>query len=225
MSGFERTRTTGIIRTSTEPPRISRGGKVSRAGHVIQGAAGIVVGSGGEGSARIGNGSTRSTATATPLPTLYEELEPVETIDLGHRVAETIRTDVAWTLENVGVSETGGWLLGRSRDYVLAATVPGSDSYATRSSINLGYEQVQWAQRQHGDAVLGCWHFEPSGDGIPSEQDLRAWATGARLTGDRWVGLIVTPSRSWRSEPEISGWQTVRLPNGQMLTERLKVAA
>jgi len=166
----------------------------------------------------------RSAGSVTRLPTLYEELEPVETIGLGHRVAETIRTDVAWTLENVGNVESGGWLLGCSSDYVLQATVPGSDSYATRSSIDLGYEQLQRAKRQHGDALLGCWHFEPDGDSIPSEQDLRAWATGARLTGDRWVGLIVTPFRSWRPEPEISGWQTVRLPNGQMLAERLKVA-
>jgi proteasome lid subunit RPN8/RPN11 len=149
----------------------------------------------------------------------------LETIELGYRVAETIRSDVAWTLENVGTVESGGWLLGRSRDYVLRATVPGSDSHATRSSIDLGYEQVRTVQRQHGDALIGCWHFEPGGDGIPSDQDLRAWATGARLTGDRWIGLIVTPSRSWRPEPEISGWQTVRLPLGQMLTERLKVEA
>ena len=184
---------------------------------------GIVRGA-GEGSASLSGAYRGRTATTTPLPTLYEELEPVETIDLGHRVAETIRTDVAWTLQTIGVQESGGWLLGRSRDYVLQATVPGSDSYATRSSIDLGYEQLQRAQRQHGDALLGCWHFEPDGDSIPSEQDLRAWATGARLTGDRWVGLIITPSRSWRPEPEISGWQTVRLPNGQTLTERLKVA-
>lgn len=179
----------------------------------------------GEGSATVSAGySRRRPATTTPLPTVYEELEPVETIDLGPRLAQTIRDDIRWTMENVGEVETGGWLLGRSRDFVGRVTVPGSDSYATRWSIDLGYEQVQRAQGQHGGAVLGCWHFEPTGDSIPSDQDLRAWATGARLTRDRWVALIVHPSRSWRPEPEISGWQTVRLPNGQMLTERLKVA-
>jgi proteasome lid subunit RPN8/RPN11 len=178
----------------------------------------------GEGSVTLSTGYRRSAVSATQLPTLFEELEPAETIELGHRVAETIRTDVAWTLENVGDAETGGWLLGRSRNYVLQATVPGGDSYATRSSIDLGYEQLQRAQRQHGDAVLGCWHWHGLGDDRPSDTDLRAWAAGARLTGDRWVSLIVTPSRSWRPEPEISGWQTIRLPNGQMLTERLEVA-
>lgn len=185
-----------------------------------------IIRSGGAGSATVTYRDAHETSVtrSAALPTLYEELEPVETIELGHRVADTIRTDIAWTQENIGPVETGGWLLGRSRNYVLTATVPGSDSFATRSSISLGEEQLRRAQRQHGDAVLGCWHWHGSGDDVPSATDLRAWAHGARLTGDRWVGLIAVPSQTWRPEPTISGWQTVRLPNSQMLTERLKVA-
>jgi proteasome lid subunit RPN8/RPN11 len=155
---------------------------------------------------------------------LYADLPPVETVELGHAVARTIREDIAWTLENLGGVESGGWLLGRSRNYVMRATVPGNDSAATRSSIILGFEQLEAAQRQHGEALLGCWHHHPVGDDVPSDQDLRSWAAGAKLTGARWVGLICCRSRTWRPEPTISGWQTIKLPNGQMLTERVKVA-
>jgi Prokaryotic homologs of the JAB domain len=158
------------------------------------------------------------------LPVLYAELEPVETVKLGHTVARTIREDIAWTQQHLGSQETGGWLLGRSRAYVLRATVPGGDSSATSDSITLGTEQLVVVRQKHGDALLGDWHWHPGGDDIPSNTDLRAWAAAARAIGDRWVGLICCPSRTWRPEPEICGWQTVRLANGQMLTERLKVA-
>jgi hypothetical protein len=178
---------------------------------------------GGSATVSATAGIKRTTSGSAPLPKLFAELEPVEAIELGHKVAATIFTDIAWTEEHLGRVETGGWLVGLSRSYIMRATVPGSDSVATRSSINLGLEQLEAVQRQHGEALLGCWHFEPGGDGVPSDQDLRSWAAGARLTGDRWISLICCPSRTWRPEPAIFGWQTVRLPNGQMLTERLRV--
>jgi Prokaryotic homologs of the JAB domain len=83
---------------------------------------------------------------------------------------------------------------------------------------------LEVVRQKHGDALLGCWHWHPGGTDLPSTTDLCAWAAGARASGDRWIGLICCPSRTWRPEPEISGWQTLRLPNGTMLTERLKVA-
>jgi hypothetical protein len=171
------------------------------------------------------SGSTgRRPARSTPFPHFYPELEPTETVELGYEAEKTIRSDIRWTQEHLGDVESGGFLFGRSRGFVLAASVPGGDSAFSRSSVHLSMEQAKAVQRQHGYPALGDWHFEPGGDGVPSDTDLRGWAAGARFAHDRWIGLIVHPSRTWRPEPEITGWQTVRLPDGQMLTERVKLA-
>jgi Prokaryotic homologs of the JAB domain len=163
---------------------------------------------------------------ATPLPTLFEELEPTYMATLGYEAKKTIRADIAWTEENIGDVETGGWLLAakRNRDYILAATVPGSDATCTRSSINLGVEQLEAAQRKyHHHRVVGCWHYHGCSGDVPSETDLRAFARGAGLASGYWIGLIATRSRSWRPEPEISGWVTFGSRPDLLITERLQV--
>jgi hypothetical protein len=82
--------------------------------------SGRIVRGAGEGSATVSaGGSRKARSSTTALPKFFPEIEPVETIELGHRVATTIYEDIAWTQENVGPVETGGWLLGRSRNYVL----------------------------------------------------------------------------------------------------------
>jgi hypothetical protein len=187
--------------------------------------SGIIRGA-GEGSASVSVGYRGSTASATPLPTLYPELEPTYAATLGYEAEKTIRTDIGWTLENVGDVETGGWLLAAEQNpnYILQATVPGSDATATRSSIDLGFEQAEAAQRLHRDfTVAGCWHYHGSGDDVPSDTDLRAFARGARAAGGRWFGLIATPSRSWRPEPEISAWITFGPRSDLLITERLRL--
>ena len=176
-----------------------------------------------------GGGSASVTAdrpSATPLPTLYEELEPTYRATLGYEAEQTILTDIRWTQENVGDVESGGWLFTAERnpEYILMATVPGSDSDSTRSSINLGFEQLEAAQRLHRDyEVSGCWHFHPGGGDVPSETDLRSFTHGAKLGRGCWFSLIVTPSRSWRPDPEIFGWVTFGPRTDQLITERLKL--
>ena len=106
------------------------------------------------------------------------------------------------------------------------ATVPGDDASATRSSIHLGTEQLEAAQRLHRDfAVIGAWHWHGHDGDIPSEVDLRAFARGARASGGRWIELIACASRSWRPEPEISGWVTFGPRRDLLICERLRLAA
>jgi proteasome lid subunit RPN8/RPN11 len=178
------------------------------------------------GPAGVSVGSYQRSVSAAPLPRLFEELEPSYRAALGYEAEKTIRADIRWTQENVGEVETGGWLFTaeQSPDYVLFATVPGSDSVASRSSIDLGFEQMEAAQRTYRDyEVAGCWHYHPGGDDIPSEADLRAFTHGARLGQGRWIGLIVTPSRSWRPDPEISAWVTFGPRSDLLITERLQL--
>jgi len=190
------------------------------------------------GSSKIGPGGTaptldwdgrprsRAAEATTPLPALYEELAPTYRATLGYEAEETIRRDIRWTGRNLGKVETGGWcfVAEHNPNYIILATVPGSDSAATRSSIDLGFEQLEAAQRTYPDlTVAGCWHFHPDGDDIPSEGDLRAFTHGAKLGRGCWFGLIVTPSRSWRPEPEISGWVTFGPRSDLLITERLHV--
>ena len=188
-------------------------------------STGIVRGA-GEGSATVSAGHQRSRSSATPLPAFFPELEPTYAAILGYEAEKTIRTDIGWTLENVGDMETGGWLLAAERnpDHVLMATVPGSDSSAARSTIYLGTEQLEAAQRLHRDlAVVGCWHWHAHDGDVPSETDLRAFARGARAAGGRWIGLIACASRSWRPEPEISAWVTFGPRRDLLITERLRL--
>jgi hypothetical protein len=162
----------------------------------------------------------------TPLPKLYEELEPSYRAMVGYDAEQTIRADVCWTKKHIGDVESGGWLFtaARSPDYIILATVPGNDSVATRSSIDLGFEQMQAVERTYRDYELcGCWHFHPAGDDRPSEGDLRAFTQGAKRGRGRWFGLIVTPSRSWRPEPEISAWVTFGPRSDLLITERLRL--
>jgi Prokaryotic homologs of the JAB domain len=162
----------------------------------------------------------------TPLPALYDDLEPTYRAELGYEAEKTIRADIAWTQENVGADiETGGWLLAAPRNpsYLLAATVPGFDASFGRSTINLGFEQLEIVQRQHGERPVGCWHLHPQGDDVPSDTDMRAWTRGAQLAGGRWLSVIAAPSRSWREDITLSGWITFGPKPGQMITERLRL--
>src|SRR5262245_23110733 len=73
----------------------------------------------------------------TPLPTLYEDIEPTYQVGLGLEAENTIRRDICWSTRHLGDRETGGWLFvaeGRP-NYILKATVPGSDAEVSRSSI------------------------------------------------------------------------------------------
>jgi proteasome lid subunit RPN8/RPN11 len=196
-------------------------------------SGGYIIRVAGEGTASVsttapgqGPGSRRRARAATPLPTLYEELEPTYSASLGYEAEKTIRRDIAWTEENVGDAETGGWIfVAKNRpDYIIRATVPGHDSVASRSSINLGFEQCEAVQRMYPDLeIAGDWHFHPGpgSDDIPSDTDLRAFSRGARLSGGRWISLIASPSRTWRPEPQISGWITFGYGTEQLITERL----
>jgi hypothetical protein len=168
-----------------------------------------------------GGGNSR---TGTPLPKLYEDLEPTYSAELGYTAEKTIRADIAWTQENIGSVETGGWLLAAERnpDYVLAATVPGTDATFSRGTINLGFEQLE-AKRQHGDMLVGDWHLHPDGNDRPSDTDLRAWTRGAQLAGGCWISVICTPSRSWRDEAQLAGWITFGPRLGLRITERLRL--
>src|SRR5262245_17903260 len=80
---------------------------------------------------------TRSRASGrsqTPLPTLYEDLEPTYQVGLSLEAENTIRRDIAWSTRHLGDVETGGWIFtaeGRP-NYILKATVPGSDAEVSR---------------------------------------------------------------------------------------------
>jgi hypothetical protein len=142
------------------------------------------------------------------------------------RAADLARPGPTGAGANIGDAESGGWLLAaeHSLDYILRATAPGSDAVVAYSSIDLGWEQLEAVQRTYRDLVpIGCWHSH-RGDDIPSTTDLRSRAHGAKLSGGRWVSLIVAPSRSWRPDPEISGWITYGSQPGLMFTERLPLA-
>lgn len=152
---------------------------------------------GGEASATVSRGSSRSRRAATPLPAFFPELVPSYEATLGYTAEKTIRADIAWTQANIGHVETGGWLFASSHNpnFILLATVPGADSAASRESIHLGYEQMEAVQRLHSDLELvGDWHLHPSGGDVPSDADLRSSVHGAKLARGCWYSLIATPS-------------------------------
>jgi proteasome lid subunit RPN8/RPN11 len=148
--------------------------------------------------------STRK--VAEPLPQLFETLAPSYELSLGRGAHLAIRDEIR---TNGKFIETGGWLFSdpRRHDHVLVATRPGADIGQSPSSLMLGFEQLEAVQRECPHLALrGDWHLHPTGDPVPSERDLRGWASGAKLTGDYWAGIIVAPARTMWDEPELFGW-------------------
>lgn len=175
-----------------------------------------------------GGGSASVTADrppATPLPHFYPELEPEYGVTLEYTAEQTILRDVAWTQEHLGDVETGGWLLASEHnpDYIVTATVPGSDATFTRSSINLGEEQLKAAQRRYGGDLVGCWHHHSYGTATPSKGDLRAFTAAVKLGHGTWYSLITAPSTSWRTDLELAGWVTFGSRSDMLITEPLRL--
>jgi proteasome lid subunit RPN8/RPN11 len=164
------------------------------------------------GTCTINSGASRSTAERA-LPQFFPELEPSYEVSLSLGAHEAIRREIrAIAVEfNFQELETGGFLLvdERRHDHVVVVTEPGANSLHSRTSVELDFNRVEEIQRAHPHLILrGCFHSHPSGDHIPSMTDRRAWARGCELTGDYWVGIIVTPERSVWEKPQLFGWIT-----------------
>jgi hypothetical protein len=171
--------------------------------------------------------SAATTATDS-LPRFYPELEPSYQVALSSSAGRVIREDVGWSHRNTRGLETGGWLYSNPAqpDFIVVATVPGSDAAFSRSALRLGSEEALKAQallpnlRQIGD-----WHLHPSGDddSQPSPTDRRAWMRGWELTRSFWVGLIVTPAPTAWAQPRFHAWVTTGYDRDHLYCEPLRI--
>jgi proteasome lid subunit RPN8/RPN11 len=116
--------------------------------------------------------------------------------------------------------EVAGWLFSRGDSIVLAT--PGEAANPT--SAWLDPDEWDVIRRMAPDLCpCGDFHSHPSGDLLPSERDLKAWAQGAKLAGGFWFGLVLGPRRDMWSRASCAAWVTAA--NGGMpFTEPLALA-
>jgi Prokaryotic homologs of the JAB domain len=175
---------------------------------------------GGPPPAVSGGGRTRSsTIEVEELPRFYPELEPSYEASITSGAMRKIREELRaskWL-------EQAGWLLAHPHDLsrVVLATGVGSDGNPKRSSVSIGFEELEMVERlQPGLALVGDYHQHPSSDRRPSRVDRRAWMRGAELTRSWWYSLIFAPPKDGWSQPECSAYITVR-NNGSPFCEPL----
>jgi proteasome lid subunit RPN8/RPN11 len=120
--------------------------------------------------------------------------------------------------------ERGGFVCGRESSGMLYLTsVTGSaDPRTIRGVDHMTLpDDYEWlilrAHWGHADPPCGNYHSHPGGSVEPSPADIQSWEAGHKLTGNPWVGIIVTPRRGW-SDPVLHAWVT-RTDSGQPVTE------
>lgn len=69
-----------------------------------------------------------------------------------------------------------------------------------------------WA-RDNALDLVGHWHTHPTGSGVPSPQDIQAWASGALYPNKTFIGIIAVRGGElgWMA-PRLHGWVTRRKP-------------
>lgn len=183
-----------------------------RSGLIRDGGTAAVVRDGSD--VGILGGRTRSEAVEE-LPRFYPQLEPSYQVTLALRVRNQIAGEIdAIRREFHTPMEIGGWLFSQpdNPDLIRLATPPGENSQFARGAVELDVEHAEEIERAYPHLRLrGDWHFHPDGGSAPSYTDRRAWATGARnITGEYWVGVIVTRPAGMFTEPQFHGWFTDR---------------
>jgi hypothetical protein len=114
---------------------------------------------------------------------------------------------------------------------------------ATEFSVHVDCEHVrrEAAELERRDAIdrwVGSWHTHPSGDGQPSDSDLRFFAWDCRELHhmgrdmDHYIALIVTPNLradwgrsaylSW-AKPTVHAWHMQAVADDQFICTRAQV--
>ena len=217
-----------FVRTYGEPPKLARGGMVSRAGHAIQAGPGFVIGDGGEGSATVSTSHPRPTAppsrteeageatqTSTRLPLFLKTIPASYQVNISSTAVRSMQNESRhmWLRSGGDMHETGGWLMSHRQwpDRVVVATQPGGDAAHWRSQMRLGTEALERTQDFLPHlCVRGSWHVHPGDDdGTPSATDRKAWARWRELDGGYHIGLIlIRGEASGWTEPQIRAWLT-----------------
>ena len=146
-----------------------------------------------------------------------------------------------------GQLETGGALFGiPAKDdapKIRHAGAPGPNARSSRSSMlpDLEHTRAEAIERERSGALdrwVGSWHTHPSGDGLPSDRDLRFFAWDCRELHhmvrdmDHYIALIVTPNLqpvwgrdaylSW-AKPTVHAWHMQAVADDQFICTRAQV--